>query len=382
MRDVVVLGVGQSLFAKQPDVVADVLGTQAAIKAIEHAGIEPREIQVGYGSRTYDSNTTAQFILKRVGITRLEMNNVENGCASGSTALHLLWKDIAHGVYDIGIAVGVESMTTGTPAGKLIAAGNNDLNAALGASLPAHFALIARRLMETRGATPEDLAYPSVKNHYNACMNPDAQYKKRLTTEEILNSKMISDPLTLLQCCPFTDGAAAVILCSEAVAKRYTTKLVKVASTVVVSSDYETAGDDITKFEMVERMAAAAYEKAGIGPEDVDVVELHDAFSPEEICTYEALGLCGFGEGISFMRSGAVDIGGKVPVNPSGGLLSLGHPLGASGLRVVCELTLHLRGEAGERQIPHAKVGLAEMVGGYITGLANPVAGSIQILKT
>jgi benzoylsuccinyl-CoA thiolase BbsB subunit len=381
MRDVVVLGVGQSVFGKQPNFVADELGAQAAIRAIEDAGIDPRDIQVAYGSRAYDANTTAQLILERTGITRIEMNNVENACASGSTAVHLLWRDIAYGIYDIGIAVGVETMTTSSLAGKLIAPGKKDLNGLLGASMPSHFALIGRRLMETRGATMEDLAYPSVKNHRNACMNPAAQYQKRLTTEEIVNSRMVSDPLTLLQCCPFTDGAAAVVLCSEAVAKRHTTKLVKIASSVIMSGDYETADQDITKFEMVERLAKAAYEKAGIGPEDLDLIELHDAFSPEEICTYESLGICAPGDAISFMRSGATDIGGKIPVNPSGGLLSLGHPLGASGVRVVCEITLHLRGEAGERQIPHAKMGMAEMVGGYITGIIPPVAGGIQILK-
>jgi benzoylsuccinyl-CoA thiolase BbsB subunit len=382
MREVVILGVGQTMFGKLPDFTADELGAQAAKKAIEDAGIDPRGIQVAYSARAVDAQVNAQSILKRIGITRIEMHNVENACASGSTAVHLLWKDIAYGIYDMGIAVGVETMTTSSLAGRLIPPpGKDDLNGLVGETMPSSFALIGRRLMETRGATREDLAYPSVKNHRNACMNPAAQYKKPFTAEEIINSKMVCDPLTLFQCCPFTDGSAAVVLCSEAVAKRHTTKLIKIASSVIVSGDYETADEEITRFITVERLSNAAYEKAGIGPKDLDLIELHDAFSPEEICAYEALGICGPGEGISFMRSGATEIGGKIPVNPSGGLLSLGHPLGASGTRVVCEVTLHLRGQAGERQIRDAKVGMAEMVGGYIGGMTNPVAGGIQILK-
>jgi len=382
MRDVVVLGVGQTMFGKLPNSTVDELGSQAAKKAIEDAGIDPRGIQIAYSARAVDAQVNAQSILKRIGITRIEMHNVENACASGSTAVHLLWKDIAYGIYDMGIVIGVETMTTSSLAGRLIPpSGKDDLNRLVGETMPSSFALIGRRLMETRGATREDLAYPSVKNHRNACMNPVAQYKKPFTVEEIINSKMVCDPLTLFQCCPFTDGSAAVVLCSEAVAKRHTTKLIKIASSVIMSGDYETADEEITRFSTVERLSNAAYEKAGIGPKDLDLIELHDAFSPEEICAYEALGICNPGDGISFMRSGATEIGGKIPVNPSGGLLSLGHPLGASGTRVVCEVTLHLRGEAGERQIRGAKVGMAEMVGGYIAGMTNPVAGGIQILK-
>jgi benzoylsuccinyl-CoA thiolase BbsB subunit len=383
MRDVVVLGVGQTMFGKMPDSTVDELGSQAAKKAIDDAGIDPRSIQVAYSARAVDAQVNAQSILRKIGITRIEMYNVENACASGSTAVHLLWKDIAYGVCDIGIALGVETMTTSSLAGRLIPpAGKDDINRLVGETMPSSFALIGRRLMETRGATMEDLAYPSFKNHRNACMNPAAQYKKPFTIEEIINSKMICDPLTLFQCCPFTDGSAAVILCSEAVAKRYTTKPIKIASSVIMSGDYEIADKEITSFSTVGRLSSAAYEKAGIGPKDLDLIELHDAFSPEEICAYEALGLCNVGDGISFMRSGATEIGGKIPVNTSGGLLSLGHPLGASGTRVVCEVTLHLRGEAGERQVRGAKVGMAEMVGGYIAGMTNPVAGGIQILKS
>lgn len=382
MRDVVVIGVGQTMFGKTPQFTADELGGQAARRAIQDARIDPQKIQVAYGSRCLDDNVNIQAALKRVGITKIEMTNVENACASGSTAVHNLWRDIAYGVYDIGIVVGMESMTTSSLARKLLAPTTQaDLSGLMGATMPSHMALIARRLMVTRGATMEDLAYASVKNHRNAVHNPFAQYKKQLTAEEIISSKIISDPITLLMSCPISDGASAAVLCSMDVAKKLGKKTVTMAASALESGNFDTAENDITTMPMLRSLSKKVYEQAGIGPEDVNVVELHDAFSPEEVIHYEMLGLCAPGEGVTFMRSGATDLGGKVPVNPSGGLLSLGHPLGASGVRVVCEIVLQLRGEADKRQVAHAKVGLAEMVGGYVTGINPPVAGGIQILK-
>ncbi len=382
MREVAIIGVGQTMFGKTPELTADELGGRAAKIAIRDAGIDPRTIQVAHGSRSVDDNTNVQACLKRVGITGIEATNVENACASGSTAVHGLWRDIAYGIYDIGIVVGTEAMTTSSLAGKLIAPTTQaDLQGFLGATMPSHFALIASRLMETRGATMEDLVYPSVKNHRNAVMNPFSQYREVISAEKIINSRIISDPLRLLMCCPFSDGAAAAVLCSMDMARKFTTKPVTVAASAIMSGGYDTADNDITTFPLVERLAKMVYEQAGLGPEDLDLIELHDAFSHEEILGYESLGLCARGDGIAFMRSGAVDLGGKVPINPSGGLLSLGHPLGASGVRIVCELVLHLRGEAGERQVKGAKVGLAEMVGGYVTGINPPVAGGMQVLK-
>lgn len=377
MSRVVVLGIGQSQFGKFKELTAAQLGTQAAKAAISDAGIEAKAIQVVYGSSVLGDPTLAQTIMKDVGVTEVEMNNVENACGSGISAANLLYRDIANGVYDIGIAVGTESMTRSLSGGGVLSP--PDLDGKLGQSMPTYFALIARRLME-QGATMEDLAFPTVKNHKNACLNPYAMYKKEISVEEAVQSRMVADPITLLECCPYTDGAAAVIMCSEEVARRYTTKPIFVASSVISSGCYDDPDIDILEAPSIRRLAAKAYNDAGIGPEDLNVVELHDAFSPEEIWTYEALGLCPRGEAIPFMRSGATSIGGKLPVNPSGGLLSLGHPMGASGVRVICEIALHLRGDAGARQTPNAKVGMAEMIGGYVGGLAAPVAGGIQIL--
>ncbi len=379
MRDVIVLGVGQTLFGKNPQFTAVSLGIQAAKAAMADSGVDPRDIQVAYGSRGFGGETTAQAVLKGVGVSGIEMVNVENACASGSTAVHMLWKDIASGAYDLGIAVGAESLTTSPRAGKLLAP-LDDLNASLGVTMPSHFALLARRMMETEGWTIEDMVYPSVKNHRHACLNPFAQYRKELTAEEIINSPMISDPITLLQCCSFsTDGSAAVVMCSEEVARRYTTKMVRMASSTLLSASLEDSGD-IIGFGILRTLAERAYERASVSPEDINLVELHDAFSPEELWSYEMLMLCPAGEGISRMRAGEFEIGGRVPVNPSGGLLSLGHPIAASGVRAVCEVALHLRGDAGLRQTPNAKAGMTEMLGGYVSGLGPPVVGGIQIL--
>lgn len=378
MRQVVVLGIGQTQFGRFKGVRYDVLGAQAAKAAIADAGIDPKEIQVAYGSRVNAGLTTIQDCLRHVGITEIEMINTENACGSGISGAHCLWKDIAYGVYDVGIVVGAETLSE-IPKGTL--ASPRDIDGILGQSMPSYFALKARRFLDCRGATAEDLAYPSYKNHKNATMNPYAQYKKELTIEEIVNSRMISDPVTLLECCPSSDGAAAVILCSEEFARKYTTRMIRIASSTIFSGGYEDPQRDILFDEPVYKLAQKAYKAAGIGPEDLDLVELHDAFSPEEIWSYESLGLCPFGEAIPYMRKGTFDIGGKCAVNPSGGLLSLGHPAGASGVRVICEVAQHLRGEAGGRQQEGAKVGMAQMIGGYVAGLTAPAAGGIMILN-
>jgi len=380
MRQVCVIGVGQSSFGKFPDRSATQLGSEAVLAALGDAGMSPKDIQVAYASRMYDAQNTAQAVLKEVGIRHIEMVNVENACAGGATAFRGVWKEIAFDRYDIGIAIGVESMTTSPIAGKLIPPDKDDLEGQLGLTMPGFFGMLANRQIWEYGATVEDFAQVSVKNHHHGCFNPKAQYRKEFTIEEILNSRMICEPITLLMCCPNTDGAAAVILCSTDVAKRYTTKPIRILASTLLSGEYKYMQEDITMSILGRKLSKMAYEMAGCGPEDIDLVELHDAFANEEVLRYEDLGLCKQGEGIALLRSGATQIGGKIPVNPSGGLLSLGHPLSASGIRTIAEIVLHLRGEAGERQTPNAKVGLAHMLGGIVADLEAGVAGSIHIL--
>jgi len=369
VREVAVIGVGQSMFGKLPEKTVVELGRQAVAAALKDAGLNPRDIQVAYTSRLYDAMVTGQTILKEVGIRGIEMINVENACCGGATAFRGIWKEIADDHYDIGIAIGVESMTTSPIAGKLIPPAKEDLEGQLGMTMPATFALIARRQMWQYGTTIEDFAKLSVKNHHHGSLNPFAQYRKEFTVEEILNSRMICDPITLLECCPNTDGAAAAILCSAAVARRYTAKPIKVIASALLSGDYAYIQQDFTICPVGFKTAKLAYEMAGVGPEDIDVVELHDAFAPEEMLHYEDLGLCPIGEGARLLREKSTWVGGCIPVNPSGGLLALGHPLSASGVRNICEIVWHLRGQAGERQTPNAKIGLAQMLGGLVAGL-------------
>jgi benzoylsuccinyl-CoA thiolase BbsB subunit len=376
MREVAVIGVGQSAFGKFPERSVVDLGREAVIAALKDAGISPKDIQVAYATQ---AGMTAQRILREVGIAFIEMVNVENACAGGSTAFRGVWKEIASGHYDIGIAVGVQSMTTSPIAGRLIPAGAGDLEGQLGLTMPGAFAILARRQMEQYGSTVEDFAMVSVKNHHHGCLNPYAQYRKEFTVADILNSRMICEPITLLQCCPNTDGGAAAILCSMDIARRYTTQPIKVIGSALLSGDYRYLHQDITTSALGSETARRAYEMAGVGPKDIDVVELHDAFANEEILRYEELGLCPPGEGTRLVRERATWVGGRIPVNPSGGLLALGHPLSASGVRNIGELVLHLRGQAGDRQTPNAKIGLAHMLGGSVAGL-EAGACSVHIL--
>jgi acetyl-CoA acetyltransferase len=337
--------------------------------ALQDAGVSPRSIQEAFTARLYVEQITGEVVLRDVGITGIEMVNVENACAGGGTAVRSLWKDIAYGLCDVGLALGLESMTRSPFAGKLITPGEDDLHGQLGGAIPVDFALIARRLMHTRGATREDFAQISVKAHHAGALNPMAQYRKELTLEEVLNSRLIADPITLLECCPNTDGAAAVVMCAAEVAQRFSGHPVKILASVLRSGSYAFEQTDLTSFETGKKAAKAAYEMAGIGPEDLDVVEVHDAFAPEELVHYEDLGLCAQGESVSLLRSQSTALGGRCPVNPSGGLLALGHPPSASGVRTICEIALQLRGEAGARQVPGAKLGLAQMIGGFAAEL-------------
>ena len=384
MREVAVLGVGQTKFGKFPDIRGEELAQEAVGAALKDSGIPAKGIQVAYTARTRDASTDSQIILMRFGIVGIEMYNVQNACAGGSTAVHGLWKDIAYGVYDVGIAVGVEDMnypkgSSRGHQGKAISPQGDDLDGAMGRTMPVAFGLLARRLMDTHGATREDFAQVAVKSHKHACLNPYSQFKKEMTVEEVMSSRMISDPITLYECCPISDGAAAVILCSMDVARKYTTNPVKIIGSALLSGDYSFQQEEITATAFNAKTAGKAYEIAGVGPEDIDVVELHDAFAPEEIVRYEDLGICKRGEGVAMLRSGATTLGGRVPVNPSGGLISLGHPLSASGVRVVVDIARQIRGQADKMQVPNAKVGLAHMQGGSVTGLEAGACG-VQLL--
>jgi len=378
MRKVAIIGVGMTKFGKFPETSFEDLGREAIISTIRDAGLKPNDIEFGYCGNVYGGMVMGQRLLKEVGIAGLEVVNVDNACASGSTALRGVWHGISTGLYDVGIAIGIEKLTNLPPA-TLVPPGE-DLQGEMGMVFPAYFALIMRRYMEAFGATSEQISKISVKNHHNGCLNPHSQFQKEVTVEEVLNSRMICDPITLLQCCPNSDGAAAAILCSGSLARRYTSHPITIAASVLQSGDFLYAQEDFTFSDLTVKVANKAYEMAGIGPDDIDLCELHDAFAINELLHCEELGFCSKGEGCNLIDKGETEIGGRIPVNTSGGLLAKGHPLGATGLAQIAEIVWQLRGEAGQRQVKTPRVGLAHLVGGSVTDIENG-ACTVHIIK-
>jgi acetyl-CoA acetyltransferase len=370
MRDVYIIGVGMTVFGKHSDRSLRDLGGEASLVALRDAGVQPKEIEAGYcgnalGPVLQGETTVGQNVFWEAGINSVPIVNVENACATGSTALHQGWLAVASGLYDMVIVAGTEKVVM--PKGTFLNVGAGELEVKLGEVFPGYFALIAQKHMELYGTTREQLAKVSVKNHMNGALNPYAQFQKTFTVREVLDSPMIADPLTLYSCCPNSDGAAALILCSRKRALRARGKPVKILASVLATGAYENQRD-FTSWKIERRAAGKAYAMASLGPEDLDVVEVHDAFTISEILHYEGLGLCRPGEGGRLIDEGITALGGRVPVNPSGGLLSRGHPVGASGVAQVVEIVWQLRGEAGKRQVEKARVGLAQIMGGNKEG--------------
>lgn len=370
MRDVYIVGAAMTQFGKHLDRSLRDLGREACVKAIRDAGIEPSQIQAGYCGNALapaiqGETGVGQNVLWEVGINRIPIVNMENACASGSTALREGWMAVAGGFYDFVIVFGVEKSVM--PKGTMLNVGDGDLETKLGGVFPGYFATVAQKHMERYGTTREQIAQVSVKNHFNGTLNPYAQFQKKFTLEEVLNSPMIADPLTLYSCCPNSDGAAAVVLCSEKIATQNRGPRIKVAASVLATGTYENQRD-ITKWDVEIQAAEKAYRMASLGPQDLDVAEVHDAFTICEIVHYEGLGLCPLGEGGRLIDEKATELNGRIPVNPSGGLLSKGHPVGASGVGQIVEIVWQLRGEAGKRQVEHARVGIAGIMGGNKEG--------------
>jgi len=364
MRDVFVMGVGMIRFGKFPEVWMEELGRQAILGTVKDAGIDPKKLMVAYCGHSHQGRVAGQRALKQAGISGIEVVNVENACAGGSTSFRQAYLSVAGGLYDMALAVGMEKV-----GGGLLPPNPEDLDGLQGRVLPGHYAMKAVRHMYEYGTTPEQLAMVSVKSHKNASLNPLAQYQESVTLDQVLGSRMVADPLTLLQCCPTGDGAAAAILCSRKEAEQSGRPLIRVAGSVVRSGNFVGAGEDILASPLTRETSQNAYEMASVGPQDVDVCECHDAFTIGEILHYENLGFCPRGEGGRLIQDGATEITGTIPVNPSGGLLSKGHPLGATGIAQVVEIVRQLRGEAEKRQVKTPRVGLTHTMGGAIPGL-------------
>lgn len=405
MRNVAVVGAGMTRFAKYRDRGLKELTREAVTAALDAAGMDRRDLQVAVvgnaaaGLLTGQECIRAQVVLREMGIDKIPMVNTENACASSSTAFQLAWLYVASGMYDAALAVGVEKMYSedklrtmqAFSAGvdveqlrqivrQLAPPSERETGAESGAGKSRSlfmdiYASAARNHMAKYGTTKEQFARIAVKNHFNGSLNPHAQYRERYSLEEILASPMVAEPLTRLMCAPIGDGAAAAVLVSEEKARRYTTKPVWVRASVLVSGSDTRAEDG----PIAARAARQAYAAAGIGPEDLDVLEVHDASAPAELMLYEELGLCPEGEGGRLIDEGVTELGGRLPVNTSGGLLAKGHPVGATGVAQIYEIWLQLRGEAGDRQAPGAKVGMTENGGGMVRGEA--AATTVHILS-
>lgn len=373
MRDVAIIGIGGTKFGKHTDKSLRDLGVEACLSAIRDAKVKPKDIQLAYAGNLAQWEwgqglLIGQIVLREIGITKIPITRLENGCATASCAFREAWYKVATGACDIALAFGVEQMTVADSdkmlsifTGKQFAEREGDM----GFSAPGLFALMAKRHMEEFGTTKEQIAMVAVKNRKFGSMNPDAQLTNPVTLNDVLSARMICDPLTLPQCCPRGDGAAAVVLATKDLARRYTSNPIHIAASIQVSGTYP---DDqsYTFLDTDIRGAKAAYEMAGLGPEDIDLAEVHDCFSIAELIHYEDLGFCKKGEGGRFIEEGHCDLGGRVPFSTSGGLLSKGHVIGATGISQIIEIVRQLRGQAGLRQVKDAKTALQHNAGGFL----------------
>jgi acetyl-CoA acetyltransferase len=408
MRDVAIVGAGMTDFGKFLDRSMKDIAGEAVKGALASAGIDKSKLQVAVvgnataGLITGQEMIRGQVVLREMGIGGIPIINTENACASSSTAFHVAWMYVASGMYDIALAVGMEKLYHEDKRRSFQAIGAavdvewvQQMQAAAKAKADAEkgdnpgvaegagekrsmfmdfYAAFARSHMAKYGTTKEQFARVAVKNHYHGSLNPHAQYREVYSLEDVLTSPLVAEPLTRLMCSPIGDGAAATVICSAEMAKQFTTKPVYVKASVLGSGfDRQPGEPDVTR-----TMVQKAYDMAGVGPEDLSVIECHDASAPAELILYEDIGLCAPGEGGKLIDSKATYVDGPIPVNPSGGLISKGHPIGATGVAQIYEIFTQLRGEAGDRQVKNPKVGMTENGGGMVKG--DPAALAVHIL--
>jgi acetyl-CoA acyltransferase len=385
MRPVYVLGVGMTKFGKYIERSLKDLGFEAAWNAIHDSGIGAHEIEMAFFANAYAGLITGQesirgqTVFREIGLMGIPIFNIENACASGSSAFYLAHLAVASGQVEVALALGAEKLFCGDLNKSLYALSTSsdlEIEGRMGMLFAGIYSMRVRNHMERYGLTKEQLAKVAVKNHDHGALNPYAQYRNRVSIDEVLESRMIADPITLLMTCPMGDGAAAVIVGSEKVLSRINQSAVRAASTVLQTARISKIGSK----SIAERTSKEAYKKAGMSPRDVNIAEVHDAVAPIELLLYEQLGFCKPGESGHWIDEGVTWIGGRLPVNPSGGLSSKGHPAGATGLAQIAELVWHLRGEAGERQVkPIPRVALAENGGGNVAGETAAVAVHILV---
>ena len=397
MDTVVIAGVGMTRFAKVPEGLRHLAG-EAVSAALTDSGVSVEEVEAAYvgnavaGLVTGQEMIRGQVMLRPLGIEGIPIFNIENACASASSALNLGWQAVATGMHDVVLCLGAEKLSHDDKTIGMNAIGTAidvEMRAELAEEVSTNgddegarsffmdlYADMARRYMSASGATAEDFAAVVVKNQHNGARNPRAQYGAELSVEQVLASRRVVDPLTVLMCSPISDGAAAVVLMSERAARRRGASGPRIRASVVRSGNVHDKDDPTAG--SAARAAAAAFEQSGLGPSDLDCAELHDASAPAELIVYEQIGLAEPGGGPELLASGRTRLDGELPVNTSGGLLSKGHPIGATGIAQVCEASWQLRGEAGERQVEGARVALTQNGGGWLEG--DSAAMSVHIL--
>lgn len=374
-----VVGGGMIRMGRHPESSYVGLAAPAVLQALESAGVSLGEVGSVACGHSFGGPLVGQRIMSRLGGGHVPVTNIDNACSGGGTALRTAIQDVESGRVDIALAIGVDSLTQ---FGKgTLPLPEADIETEAGLVMPALYAMRARRFLHEREATVSDLAAVSVKNRRHGSNNPYAQFTSEVTEEQVLAARPVADPLTLLQCCPTGDGAAATVVVSETVRRRLGRPAVRVLASVLHSGEYVGGFRDMLTPEISAASARDAYEMAGLGPDDIDMVELHDAFTIAELVYYETLGLCAKGDAVPFLRSGGSTYGGDVVVNPSGGLLSRGHPVGATGMAQVVESFWQLTKQAGDRQVEGASLALTHVTGGGIAGLDHG-ACSIHILES
>ena len=366
MSDVYVVGIDMIKFGRFPDKTVPQLGSEAARLALTDAGLNIKDIQALYCGNLYQaSGMVGQKILQEIGQTGIAVVNVANACATGATAFREAWTAVKAGLYDVVLAVGVEQMGKGLLGGGGGRKGISKEGLLGSATMPAVFAEAGMEHTHLYGTTFEQFAKVSVKNHHHSTMNPKAMYQKETPLEAVMTAEMIAYPNTKLMCSVNVDGSAAAVLVSEKKAKELgLSRAVRVKASVLTTDPYTPR--DLTMPDIntcTQNAAYQAFEMAGTGVDDIDLIELHDCFATAELLHYENLGLCDKGEAGRLIDEGVTALGGKIPVNASGGLLSKGHPLGATGIANIYEICTHLRAEAGNRQVEGARLGLAHVIG-------------------
>lgn len=381
-----ITGVGMHPFGRFPEKSLKDMVREAAGRALVDAGLGIHDIDAVYcsngmaGMLQGQEQVRGQSALRDIGIERVPIVNIDNACAGGSSALREATIAVRAGVADTVLVVGFEKMFVEDRDRTLAAletAADIELTGGLGLQFTAVYAMRLRKRIDAGLLTEQDLVDVTIKSHRNGSLNPNAQHRTEVTAEQVRGSRRIADPLTLLMCSSFSDGAAAVVV-RRAGAGVDGRPHIRVRAAVGVSG-YSAGPEEDYLPSTATDAAQKAYESAGLGPEDIDVAECHDAMAPGELLYYEQLGLCKPGEAGELLRSGATSIGGRVAVNPSGGLSSRGHPVGATGLAQICEMTWQLRGEAGPRQSGQPRIALAQNSGGWLSG--EPAACNVHILE-